>query len=1198
MAEAKKYIFEKLTPVTDSDISVYESAIDFVFENDDVKNIALSGAYGAGKSSVLASYKSSHPCTKFLHISLAHFQDDQNNINSDMPIKESVLEGKILNQLIHQIPAKKIPQTNFRVKKSTGNGAIICYTIATALFLLFLLHILFFDNWSQFVSALPDGGIQHFLSLSTANMTLLLSGIGCFAIACFFLFQLLLAQKNKSIFKKLSFQGNEIEIFEESDDSYFDKYLNEVLYLFENVQENVIVFEDMDRFDASRIFERLREINTLVNLQRKKENKPVLRFFYLLRDDIFISKDRTKFFDCIIPVVPVVDSSNSYNQFISHLEKNNLLSKFNEGFLQGISLYVDDMRLLKNICNEFLIYYNRLNTTELDYNKMFALITYKNLFPRDFSDLQLNKGFVYALFDNKQAFIDSTCSSLQSRIDLLKQRINDANTEFITSQGELDTIFSPKRNRYPYTLSATDQADYDRRLQAINDRNNNVIRDLEETIVAYEEELQKIECAPLASLITRENVEEVFNLTVTNEIGEQNDFSEIKGSEYFALVKYLIRNGYIDETYADYMTYFYENSLSRIDKTFLRSITDKKAKPYNYELKSPEMVFSRLQPNDFDQEETQNFILCDYLLSEKRSSEHLAHFISQLRDSKAYPFVSQYFNCTSYMSRFIQVFNEQWPSLFVDMQADSGFSKEQLRLFSVHTLHFVDSTTLDKVNENSVLTEYINEADDYLAIQSPQVEKLISAFQQLNVCFPEINYDCSNKGLILAVYENNLYELNFKNIAMFLEKLWGIDDSENIIHRNYTIISSNKTSPLYKRIDCNMSKYVDIVLRECSGKIIDDECVVIDLLNRTDINNSQKKDYIKPLITPLHMLSAVKDHSIWASLLDTDILIRSEQNVLDYFCFKGKLDVGLISFINSAKHLLNFSSANISLTEDQSSSLFSETIVCNEILDTQYASILNSLQHYYEAFDIPGIQESKVNILICDNIIRMNPDTLKYMRNEYPSVIPFFIKKNIDEYERMMSSELFVQSELVEILSWNISDAIKLKLLEFSDDEISIIGKNYSTQICVYILTHNLEQEDMGVLYKVYSDQQAEIKKIILENAMVNIEEIILDPNIADTSLKEKILIDSNLAFEKRVNLFVAMLPYIEQDEACKYLSALNLHEYVRIFDSHNKPKFEINQQSEIILDAFKQKGWIFEYIEDENRPGYYKIRRREPRKK
>ena len=36
---------------------------------------------------------------------------------------------------------------------------------------------------------------------------------------------------NRNIFRKISLQGNEIEIFEEQDDSYFDKYLNEVLYL-------------------------------------------------------------------------------------------------------------------------------------------------------------------------------------------------------------------------------------------------------------------------------------------------------------------------------------------------------------------------------------------------------------------------------------------------------------------------------------------------------------------------------------------------------------------------------------------------------------------------------------------------------------------------------------------------------------------------------------------------------------------------------------------------------------------------------------------------------------------------------------------------------------------------------------------------------------------------------------------------------
>lgn len=49
------------------------------------------------------------------------------------------------------------------------------------------------------------------------------------------------------------------------------------------------------------------------------------------------------------------------------------------------------MRLVKNIYNEFIIYFNRLNTTELDCNKMLAIITYKNLFPHDFADLQLNR---------------------------------------------------------------------------------------------------------------------------------------------------------------------------------------------------------------------------------------------------------------------------------------------------------------------------------------------------------------------------------------------------------------------------------------------------------------------------------------------------------------------------------------------------------------------------------------------------------------------------------------------------------------------------------------------------------------------------------------------------------------------------------------------------------------------------------------
>ena len=349
-----KYHFEKLTPIDNVDMNVYENAIDFIFENNDIKNVAITGAYSAGKSSVLASYKKKHKKLKFMHISLAHFESPNQENKND--VKESVLEGKILNQLIHQIPSNKIPQTNFRVKQKVNVSSIILSTAELVLFIISIAFFVNFNSWKNYLNTLPNNRLKYILMLTTHQYSLMIDGIVIIVLISLLIYKLLSIQKNKNIFRKLNLQGNEIEIFEENNESYFDKYLNEVLYLFENTDASAIVFEDIDRYNANEIFARLREVNTLVNLQLEKDKK-ILRFFYLLRDDIFDSKDRTKFFDYIIPIVPVVDSSNSFDQFILHFKKSGIYERFDENFLQGLSLYIDDMRLLKNIYNEFIIYF-------------------------------------------------------------------------------------------------------------------------------------------------------------------------------------------------------------------------------------------------------------------------------------------------------------------------------------------------------------------------------------------------------------------------------------------------------------------------------------------------------------------------------------------------------------------------------------------------------------------------------------------------------------------------------------------------------------------------------------------------------------------------------------------------------------------------------------------------------------------------
>lgn len=173
-----------------------------------------------------------------------------------------------------------------------------------------------------------------------------------------------------------------------------------------------------------------------------------------------------------------------------------------------------------------------------------------------------------------------------------------AKNEHFKTIEELNVYFDTKKPVDYYgrkgSLSSENQIEYTSRKKALENRLNNTIPQIENEKSILERELFTLKNKQLKDIITRDNINFIFSVTSTNEIGKVTEFNEIKSSEYFDLLKYLIRNGYIDESYADYMTYFYENSLSRIDKTFLRSVTDKKAKEYNYKLKIQIWLFHAL----------------------------------------------------------------------------------------------------------------------------------------------------------------------------------------------------------------------------------------------------------------------------------------------------------------------------------------------------------------------------------------------------------------------------------------------------------------------------------------------------------------------------------------------------------------------------------------------------------------------------
>lgn len=1191
MAE-NKYHFERLTPIDNMDLDVYEEAIDYVFNNPDVKNVAISGAYSAGKSSVLASYKKRHNDLRFLHISLAHFKSPDQEDETE--VKESVLEGKILNQLIHQIPSDKIPQTHFRVKKRISPVSIIIKTLETIALLTAIIYFMFFDSWKSYVSVLPDNWLKSILELSAHPYALMVDGIIIITLSSFLIYGLIKIQKNKNVFRKLNLQGNEIEIFEESDDSYFDKYLNEVLYLFENVDADVIVFEDMDRFNANKIFERLREVNTLANIQLQKESKKILRFFYLLRDDIFISKDGTKFFDYIVPVVPVVDSSNSYDQFISHFKKGGLFEKFNESFLQGLSLYIDDMRLLKNIYNEFVIYYNRLNITELDCNKMLAIIAYKNLFPRDFADLQLNQGFIYTIFANKDSFVAEEIEKLDKQISEKSNEIDMAKNEHLSTIKELDAAYEDKRPvRYGYRqdLSDADKANYAKRKQAIENRLNSSIPKLENEKVVLEQKRISMQNRQLCEIITRDNIDSIFSITSTNEVGTVTHFNEIKSSEYFDLLKYLIRNGYIDETYADYMTYFYENSLSRIDKTFLRSITDKKAKEYTYKLKNPKLVVSRLRLVDFDQEETLNFDLFTYLLQTSHI-DYVERLIEQLKSTKNLKFIGAYFDTTIELSAYIKHLNMGWPEVFSTALSERLLTENQIRRYSIASLYYSNDDIIELVNKENCLCDYISNARDYLAIDNPNIDRLIHCFTLLGVCFIGFDYTELNKELFQAVYEESLYEINAENLQLIQREILGAKNADDFFHKNYTILCLHPDSAITQYVNQNINEYFHVVLQVSDGTIYDDENVAVAVFNNANLTTDYKQSYISALRTTITSIKEIADSSLWSSLLDADIVQYSEYNIMD--CFNAvKLNESVIGYINRCDIDLDFSKTEYD--EDAKEKLFDSVVICNGIDNSKYRQILVSLKFSYDAFDIADISDDKITILIDTNIIRMTADNLKYIRENYHNQIFYYIRKSIEKYIDIVDETLFSREELLEILTWDISDKLKIRLLELSDEEISIIGKNYSPAVCLHILNNNFAKSDLPDLFSSFEQWDNFVREKIFDYAVRHIASIIDDPNSVSQKLINNLLHSERVNRDEKIDLFIAIIPALCEESIKGILTLLNLTDYLKIFDTRSRPKFEINDENEKLLTVFKESNLIHNYEESPEKEGYYKIIRHKP---
>ena len=311
-------------------------------KENNVKNIALMGAYGSGKSTILLKLKEQEP-SKYININMIEFSDEVNKtsknlsreqkntknigiseqgnfpeqiytIDNDVKRKEKIekVEQCIIQQLIYQESQKTIPFSKMKREHPTILKA--CTNIS--IFLICLISVILFWGFDCFsyIENFDRVKASSWLSLLTF-IVLIVSGVYLSFITIYYFY------RNFRI-SKISFSKSSTNFECERYESVYNRFLDELLYFFKETSYDTVIFEDIDRYNDLLFFSHLRELNSLLNNSKYLNKK--IRFIYAIKDDLFINQDKHKFFDYIIPVVPIMDYSNSYNKIKEFLENENI----------------------------------------------------------------------------------------------------------------------------------------------------------------------------------------------------------------------------------------------------------------------------------------------------------------------------------------------------------------------------------------------------------------------------------------------------------------------------------------------------------------------------------------------------------------------------------------------------------------------------------------------------------------------------------------------------------------------------------------------------------------------------------------------------------------------------------------------------------------------------------------------------------
>lgn len=995
--ELAKSRLNTLGPREDINYEEYDEILDDLLADNhkQYKNIAITGAYGVGKSSVINSYleKNKYKKNKVVRIGFNDFKESQDRERSKQNIEKHLIE-QLVNQLNPKIVNKSIFAPKYRANKFevTKTALSILVIIITTLLLISHTPKQIYCNYLEMYE-----NARQFLILNESNISnyIFIIVLCVIALSGFYLIaQSVTYFKTKGFIKKIKIGTNEIELFDPKIDSYIDKYTIELVYLISESNVKIFVFEDIDRYQcANEIFEELRNLNT--NLNSKYNNKKVYKFLYVVKDNIFKVVDRVKFFDYIMPIKPVLNNVSALTQF-KKLIKNDY--KFDEQFIATSLIYISDMRTVVNIANEFLLYRDSCENIAKHYNdevfntKLFALIVYKNILPLDFVELQRNKGILYGILNKDESEI---IKNEIGRIDRDIQKINqeyqalldiNKNTVYYNISSNINLInntYKSINERIQKEPFKNLYSEFEAYINIIN-ANKAIGRGkvdgekydiFERTLLIkynlrYLKKILRIQKCQLEQILK-------YNVEVLNNKYLESYFEDVKGtfidndllnkidSSYKDLIKLMIGSGYLGRDYYIYISNSNYDDLSQQDLIFIKKVINGEKIAYDFKIDSTNAVCKKLNQMC----NTSSTALCNFYMLEQHARDgalcQIENYFSHLQENSLYfEFIAEYINY-----KIIHSPNNTYDfekTLEKLIEEDSGFIENLVKGFSKN------GTTL---------------------VCQGNVVYVLNLIAKMLYLFSELNNELVDKKIIEAIIttpeafyllEDNIIESERLSNKIKNEKL-KMEIPMDIINQSFNDITG-------KEFKINIDNIIPFIKTDYSEKNNNDNFVSLAnakeivniILNSNDVTEENK---LRIMLATIIDLDLSEDN---LDFIDNSLEIVYEISAIDYdvyykcICSNSELEYGYSWLYSVLKVELNEVLVSMDKLEPENSPSMEHEITKKE---KKYGIItdLNDIslnQDVYIIFENEIIQKFRTHENITGRIDDLEELYLKYNINQ------------------------------------------------------------------------------------------------------------------------------------------------------------------------------------------------------------------------